>query len=333
MEAVMEYKNYFSVLKAVIFGLLIFMTPGILLAQEGRGIGRLGGVVLDLDGKPIEGAKVTLVFSPNENMKLEATTNKKGEWSFIGLGTGNWNLTVVAKGYLPTEKTVYVSQLSVNPKVTVRLQKGVPEGGGFIEDEASFSFLDKGNQLLNEGKYAEAISAYEQFLAKNPQAYQVKISLADCYRGQKDYERAIAIYNEVLEQAKADALMGREMTAKALAGIGNCYLNQDKIAEAQKFFEESIKNLPNDEILAYNVGEIYFFNQRYDEAISYFELAAKIKPNWPDAYLKLGYVYLNKGELGLASQQFEKFLTLESEGERAATVKEILKAIKKGPLS
>lgn len=314
-----------------LFSFLIFIClfSSFLSSQEGRGIGRLGGVVLDLEGKPIEGAKVTLIFSQNEKMKLEAFSNKKGEWSFIGLGTGNWNLTVVAKGYLPVEKTVYVSQLSVNPKVTVKMQKEEKGLGGLVEDEFTFNFLERGNQLLNEGKYEEAIVAYEQFLEKNPQAYQVKLSLGDCYRGQKAYDRAIEIYNEIIEQAKADAVMGRELTARALAGIGNCYLNQNRIEEAQKFFEQSIENFPNDEILAYNVGEIYFYNQKYDEAIRYFELATKIKPTWPDGYLKLGYVYLNKGELVTAIQYFEKFLTLEPESERALTVKEVLKVIKK----
>ncbi len=328
-EAIMKRRKLLSLCQVISFVLIIPFISAILFAQEGRGIGRLGGVVLDPEGKPVEGAQVTLVFSQNENMKFEAVTNKKGEWSFIGLGTGNWTLKVVAKGFLPAEKTVYVSQLSVNPKVTIKLNKGVPEAGGYIQDEASIAWLEKGNQLLNEGRYAEAAAAYEEFLAQNPQAYQVKVSLADAYRNLKEYDRAVEIYNQVLEQAKTDAVMGREMTAKALAGIGNCYLSQDKIEEAQKFFEQSIEAYPQDEILAYNVGEIYFFNQKYDEAIRYFELAAKIKPTWPDAYLKLGYVYLNKGELATASQQFEKFLTLEPEGERALTVKEILKAIKK----
>jgi len=96
----------------------------------------------------------------------------------LGLGTGNWNLTVTAKGFLPADKTVYVSQLSVNPRVTVNLQKGVSGGGGFILDDTSFDFLKEGNQLLNEQKFDEALAAYQQFLGKKLQACQVKISLA-----------------------------------------------------------------------------------------------------------------------------------------------------------
>jgi lipopolysaccharide biosynthesis regulator YciM len=299
-------------------------------AQEGKGIGRLGGLVINLEGQAIVGAKVTLVFSKNENVKLETTTNKKGEWSFIGLGTGYWSLAITAKGYVPEKKTLNISQLSVNPKVTVKLQKrGLGEGTGVIEDEASFELLETGNRLLNEQKYDDALAAYQQFLEKNPLAYQINISIGDCYRGKGEYDKAIEIYNQVIEQAKTDPTLGKEMTAKALAGIGNCYIKQDKIEEAQKLFEQSIESSPDDEILAYNVGEIYFSHQKYDQAIRYFELAAKIKPDWPDSYLKLGYVYLNKAETASAIPQFEKFLTLEPDTERSALVKNILNAIKK----
>jgi Tfp pilus assembly protein PilF len=81
--------------------------------------------------------------------------------------------------------------------------------------------------------------------------------------------------------------------------------------------------------LAYNVGEIYFSNQNLDEAQKYFELATQIKPEWPDPYLKMGYVYLNNADNVNAVRMFEKFLTLEPEGERAALAKNILNAIKK----
>jgi lipoprotein NlpI len=66
-----------------------------------------------------------------------------------------------------------------------------------------------------------------------------------------------------------------------------------------------------------------------DEALKYFDLAVKIRPDWPDPYLKLGYVYLNKADMAKAIEKFEKFLTLEPEGERAALARNILNAIKK----
>jgi tetratricopeptide (TPR) repeat protein len=307
---------------------IILFAGGLAFGQAGRGVGRLGGVVYDLEDQPLEGVKLTLQFSENANLKFETTSNKKGEWSFIGLGTGNWSLTATMAGYMPQDKTLYVSQLSVNPKIVVHLQK-TTKGAGIVADEATFAILENANQLFKDAKYDEAIAAYTEFMEKNPNLYQVGLSIGDCLREKGDYDQAIATYQTVTEHAKLDTVLGKEMTAKAQAGIGNCYLKQGKIAEAQDLFRQSIENSPKDEILAYNVGEIYFSNQALDDAQHYFELAAQIKPDWPDPYLKLGYVFLNKADNAKAIENFEKFLTLEPEGQRAALAQNILNVIKK----
>jgi Tfp pilus assembly protein PilF len=317
-------------MKNLVFILILGLSAsGLAYSQAGRGVGRIGGVVVDTEDKPIEGVKVMIVFSADENLKHEATTNKKGEWAFLGLGTGNWNMTATVKGFLPVSKPLYVSQLSINPKVTVRLQKTSTGGGGIIQDETTFVFLEKANQLFKEKKYDEAIASYQQFMEKNPAAYQVSLSIADCYQEKGEIEKAIELYNKIIEQAKTDQAMGKEMTAKAQAGIGNCYLRQNKLQEAQNFFKQSVDNSPNDEILAYNVGEIYFKNGKFDDALHYFDLAAQIKPDWPDPYLKLGYVFLNKADNANAISKLEKFLSLEPEGKRADLAKDIINAIKK----
>lgn len=317
-------------LKTIMFlTLIVLLAAGSAFSQAGRGVGRIGGVVVDLEEKPLEGVKMSLVFSQNVNLKFEATTNKKGEWSFIGLGTGNWDLTAIAAGFMPLTKALYVSQLSVNPKVTVKMQKLTKASGGIVADEATFELLEKGNLAYKEAKYDEAMVFYQQFLEKNPNLYQIQVSIADCWREKGDFEKAVEIYNKVLEQSKVDAALGKEMAAKSLAGIGNCYLKQNKLKEAQDFFKQSIENSPKDEVLAYNVGEIFFSNQGLDEALKYFDLASQIRPEWPDPYLKLGYVYLNKADNPKAIENFDRFLKLEPEGERAALVRNILNVIKK----
>jgi tetratricopeptide (TPR) repeat protein len=307
---------------------LIVLVAGPAFSQAGHGKGRLGGVLLDPDNKPVAGIKMILTFSENKNLFFEDTTGKKGEWSFIGLGTGNWILSASVQGYQPVDQTINVSQLAVNPKVQVVLKK--PEKTpGVLQDEKSVELLEQGNQLYKDSKYDEAIAAYQKFQEANPGLYQIQISIADCYREKGEFDKAVALYNEVIAQSASDAAMGREMAAKALAGIGNSHLKQGRLQEAQGFFEKSIETSPKDEILAYNVGEIYFSNQALDQAVRYFDLAAQIKPSWADPFLKLGYVYLNKADNAKAAENFEKFLALEPEGERAALAKNILGFIKK----
>src|SRR5512137_1605765 len=102
---------------------ILFLIGGVALAQAGRGTARMNGVVLDPAGKPVVGAKVTAVFTQSGGSTFETTTDKKGEFVFMGVGTGNWDVTVNAQGYLPVTQRVPTSQLNKNPKVTIKLEK------------------------------------------------------------------------------------------------------------------------------------------------------------------------------------------------------------------
>jgi tetratricopeptide (TPR) repeat protein len=307
---------------------IILLTAGLAIGQAGRGVARMGGDVIDKDGKPVSGAKVTIVFDQPNGSTFETTTNKKGEWVFMGLGTGNWFVTAAAKGYLPVTVNAYVRQLEKNPKITVKLvEKAV--GSGVVQDEATFQTLDEGNAFFKDGKYDTALTMYDEFLAKNPGAYQVLLNIGDCYREKGEYDKAIEKYNQLIEQSAGDATMGKNLGAKGLAAIGLCYLKQGKLAESQDYFKRSIEMAPQDENLPYNVAEIYFSNQQIDDAIRYFDMAIQIKPDWPDPYYKVALAYLNKGDNAKAAENLEKFIKLEPETERTAQAKAILEAIKK----
>ncbi|MGC9055350.1 MAG: tetratricopeptide repeat protein [Candidatus Saccharicenans sp.] len=322
-------KQYLEFL--VCLGIIFLIAHPILWAQAGRGVGRLGGLVVDEQDKPIVGAKVVLTYIQDAagGLKLEATTNKKGEWSFIGLGSGKWSLTASAEGYAPVNQEISVSQLEKNPRITLKLKKATG-GSSIIQDESSLQLLDEGNAFYKDGKYDTALVMYQQFLEKNPNAYQVMLNIGDCYREKGDLDKALEIYNQVLEKAKTDQALGVTMTAKTLAAIGAVYLKKNNLEEATKYFKQSVDTAPQDEVVAFNVAEVFFSNQQLDEAQKYYEMAANIKPSWPDPYLKLGYVFLNKNDIPKAIENFEKFLKLEpQDSPRVAIVQQILQAIKK----
>jgi tetratricopeptide (TPR) repeat protein len=317
-------------IEKIAVGVLVILFPAALAAgQAGRGTARIGGVVVDAVGNPISSAKVVAVYQEDSNVKIETVANDKGEWAILGVGTGGWLITASAEGYLPNSVNFVSKQLSKNPKITIQLEKRGAAAGGIVEDESSFELLEQGNEFYKDGKYETALMMYQQFLEKNPTAYQVGLNIGDCYREKGELDKAIESYNKVIAQAKNDSVMGKTVEAKSLAGIGVCYLKQNNLEEAEKVFKQSIDTDPQDETLAYNVGEICFSNQQIDEAERYFELAAKIKPDWPDPYLKLGYVYLNKGDMARAVEYLERFIKLEGDTPRSAQAQNIINTIKK----
>jgi len=317
-----------SVLRIIIFGALAVFISGTALAQAGRGIARLGGFVLDKGGNPVAGAVVKITFDQPGGSTFDTKTTNKGEFNFLGLGTGGWIISVTAKGYIPSQTTCHVSQIDKNPRLVIKLEKQTG-GSAFVQDESSFQVLDQANQFYKDEKYDTALVMYQEFLTKNPGAYQVILNIGDCYREKGDYDKAIENYNKLIESAKADPAMGKTLGAKGLAAVGLCYLKQGKIAESQDFFKKSIEMAPQDETLPYNVAEIYFSNQQVDDAIRYYEMAIQIKADWPDPYLRLAYAYLNKGDMSKAADNLEKFIKLEPNSERTAQAKNILDSIKK----
>ena len=187
--------------------------------------------------------------------------------------------------------------------------------------------------LLEAKDYVAAVDFYRHLVLYSPdekERIQSQKSLAGIYFEQlSNFEKAIEEYNKVTELSGKDIVTGKELSAKSLAAIGECYLKMGDFEKAQIYFKQSVDAYAENEILAYNVGEIYFSNQKIDEAIQYYELAVKIKPNWGTPYLRLGYAYLNKGTYDKAVQKFEKYLEIEPESSEAPKVKSLLEQLKK----
>lgn len=322
----MRIKSFF---KLSLFIVIMLSFTSFVLAQAGRGKARISGVVKDEQGNSIKSAKIVIQFLEDAQVMREIAVDKKGEWAIMGLGTGTWRVTASAEGYISVYKDVYIHQLERNPRITLVLKKTTRSDQVMIEDESTLGLLEKTNQLFTEKKYDEAIALLKQFLEINPNVYQAFINIGDCYREKGELEQALEEYNKVLEQAKKDESMGKEMTAKALARIGECYMRKEDFEIAQDYFKLSIESYPENEILAYNVGEIYFSNQKIDEAIHYFELSTQIKSDWGPPYLKLGYAYLNKGDYMKAKLNLNKFLELDPESPEAPTVKNMIDYLEK----
>jgi hypothetical protein len=88
-----------------------------LLAQDWKGMGRLEGRVLDPDGKPVEGASVTLDLPERGGGGPTAKSDKKGRWAVGGIVAGKWNADINAPGYVLKKITI---PLAASPRACLR---------------------------------------------------------------------------------------------------------------------------------------------------------------------------------------------------------------------
>jgi len=320
----MKRGKMFSVVIAVI--VVFGFTASLLHAQSGYGKGRLQGKVIFADTRqPAVNVDILIQFALDANLKLETKSNKNGEWGFIGLGTGEWRITASLPGYLPDKKALKVSQFENNPFLNLTLEK-ITEADLQVD---TTSLLGQGNKFYDEGKYEEAMTAFKGFQEKTPEFIEVFINIGNCFLKLEKYDEAIAQYNKFLEAARVKNEKS-ELQAQALASIGEIYVKQENMEKAQEFFMKSVELNPKNEILAYNVAEIFFGNNKNEEAAKYYLVASQIKPQWGTPYLKLGYVYLNLGDIPKAIEYFNKFMEVDPQNPEVDAVKEVISGLKEG---
>ncbi len=316
-----------NILIIFLVSVLCFSLSPNLSAQQGRGKGRLRGHVKDEVGNPIKGAKIVALHIQYKT-SFTSKSDKKGNWAVAGLGTGSFRVTVSMEGYEISFQDMQVFQLKKNPPVVFTLKKiqKAEINRPAYEDEESGALLQEGIDLYAQEKYAEAIVKFEEFIQKNPTVYQLYINIGHSYRKIGEYDKGIEAFTKVLEKVKEEkgSIEGDEDATRATAGIGEIYFIQGNLEKAGEYFKQAVDNLPEDEVLAFNVGEICFNQGEIDEAIKYFLLAVKIKESWAPPHKQLGYAYLNKGKYRLAIHCLEKFVELAPDDPQTENIKNLI---------
>lgn len=300
----------------IAFGVAILLSAGATVAMAQMGTGRVTGTVKDPNGKPIANAKVSA--TTGDSRPLETTTGKDGRWALLGFRSATYEFTFEAEGFQPAAYKNAVKQMGRNPSMDVVLEP-LKMGQGSASSEAGGK-LDEANALFDQKQYKEAIAKYEELLAAEPTLYQVNYNIGAAYREMKDFDKAMTYFQKVLEQDPTNSA--------SLVGMGDALVGEGKLDEAVGYFEKAIAQT-QDEVIPFNVAEIYFNQGNAEKAIEYYKLASERKPDWPEPYLKLGFAYLNTGDMASARASFEKVVEIAPDSPQAAAAKQTLASLPK----
>jgi len=102
--------------------------------------------------------------------------------------------------------------------------------------------IAKGNEAYKKGDYKTAIENYKNALRKAPENNTARFNLANALQKQNETEQSKKEYNEVIAKADINSLKSESNYNEALA-----YIKEKDLQNAITFFEESLKENPNDD--------------------------------------------------------------------------------------
>jgi len=299
------------------FALLLLAVP--VAAQDWAGRGRALGRVVDQQGDPIEGAKVTLHLPDRPEAGPDAIYTKKN---------GRWAVVIEKEGYVTSEGSFQVNEfgtakplqieLKKNPFDSVRVGQDLIDQGKYAEarDKLREALPDMdehqkaqigaliGNTYYQEGNYAEATQTYEQAMTglSPEEQTSIRLRLGDSYLQQGQFDKARQTY-----QATLPAL-GPEGKQQVLLAIARTYDQEgdrdQAIASVQKILEISPENVQALQLIA----DLLSRQGKEEEAQKYLDQIPEDEELPADILLNQGIRFYNQQKLDQAMDNFQRVI-------------------------
>jgi tetratricopeptide (TPR) repeat protein len=300
---------------------LVAVAASAALAQDWRGMGRVGGkVVDDATGQPIEGVTVKAMMPQSQNRGPgESKSNSKGEWAVGGLANGEWALDFIKEGYETRSISVPVSESGGRRPMEIRLKKKAappPDANAEIKTK-----LTDAAAKMNAKQYAEARAIYEELSAKYPEVKQFRPLIARTYYGEGNKTAAI----EQLRKASVEDPANIEVRLL----LGTTLMEAGQGEEARQILSSVDEAKITDPTVFLNIGIGLINDKKHAEAIAWFDKAIQRFPQHPDGYYYRGISNLTLGKTAEAKADLEKFVAMApADAPELATAKQILASIK-----
>jgi tetratricopeptide (TPR) repeat protein len=280
-----------------ILGVAIFFATFLTCIPAFAQTGGLTGKCVGQGGAPLAG--YTLQIERTEiKWASHVKTNKKGEYTYIGLAPGEYKVTL----FKEDGKTTWYF-----------ISKRVGIGDPTVVD------FDMGTLVQEAKKEQEANPEYQKQMAEQKQSANLK-TVFDQGRelyNQKKYTDAAAVFEKALPLAKdknVPIVLSQlaDAWSKAASIETSPDTRKEDQAKALDYYQKVLAISPNEAAIHNNLGNLYADMGKPEDAAAEFKKAADLDPTRASSYYyNLGAIMVNKGQMDAAAEALKKATDLD----------------------
>ena len=172
---------------------------------------------------------------------------------------------------------------------------------------------------MRESRHAEAVADLDQAIAVNPDDDLRSMFLADRafnLHMAEDYDKAIAAYDQALNEAPADAHL--------FYFRGLSFLKKGDAARGFADLDQVVALKPNEPASYIKRADAYFERGESEKALSDFDKAIALKPDHADAYFKRAQAFEERGDSDKALADLARVTEIDPAGQQGFLHRAIL---------
>jgi len=297
-------------------GLLIFTA----VAHAGTQA-KLDGRVMDLAGKPIAEATVTITTTEVSTFQKLITADENGEFQTLILdATRSYTFLVEAEGFQPEKRPFKVGAGSTDNFFEFKLQTA-DQAAAVRElrqlEEPGYKELKEGRELLAAGDKEAARAKFAEAVAAKPDLLEAHARFAELTYDIGDMAGALTAAQGCLDR-DPESIQCLAIAINASGELG------DEATRAK--YMTLYENLnPDDPTILFNEAAGLLNNLDDEGARPLLEKCLDADPDFPECNFEYGMLLLRSGDMEGAKERLQRYLEIAPDGPLAATAEETIK--------
>jgi tetratricopeptide (TPR) repeat protein len=258
----------------------------------------------------------------------QMATDANGKFRFSNLQRGYYTINVIAPGYKQTQqqtdlqvvtRTYLVIEL-IPDKSNADASQPASVIDARVPREAQEEFA-KGVAALQDKKVRDALPHLSKAINLYPEFFEAQFLLGTAYMDALQWKDA--------ETSLRRALEIKPESTPVLISLGEVYRREKQYADAEKVLQDALKLDETSWQAHFTLAHVYWEKNEILKAAPHVGRTLQLKPDYPDAHLLAGnlFVRLNLPERALT--EYEEYLRLTPKGEMAEQTRQLTQKIKK----